>query len=119
MIAGGVIAAIGLFLMFATVFQGYSTPYGGVGYQSAAYAQIGLIIMIVGIIILGVSAAIPSPKPHPTTQPPSGPQAPQSDSQLHREAPKEIIRIRCPKCGNINDETANFCNACGSTLRPP
>ena len=60
MIAGGAIAFIGLFLMFVQVFQGYQTPIGNIGVMSNPYAQTGLIVLIIGIIILAVSAVMRS-----------------------------------------------------------
>jgi hypothetical protein len=29
----------------------------------------------------------------------------------------EKIKVRCPNCGNLNEETAQFCQACGAKLR--
>ena len=60
MIAGGAIAFIGLVLMFVQVFQGYQTPIGNVGVSTNPYAQTGLIVLIIGIIILAISAVIRS-----------------------------------------------------------
>ena len=60
MIAGGAIALIGLFLMFVQVFQGYQTPIGNIGVSSNPYAQTGLVVLIIGIIILAVSAVMRS-----------------------------------------------------------
>lgn len=32
------------------------------------------------------------------------------------DAPKPQVKIRCPKCQSLNDETAKFCSQCGSVL---
>ena len=29
---------------------------------------------------------------------------------------KEVIKIKCPKCGKLNEEDAKFCNNCGNML---
>jgi hypothetical protein len=31
-------------------------------------------------------------------------------------SPKEIVKIRCPKCGALNDEHSKFCGQCGSPI---
>ena len=31
-------------------------------------------------------------------------------------SPKEIVKVRCPQCGALNDEGAKFCNQCGKVL---
>jgi len=31
---------------------------------------------------------------------------------------KEVIKVRCPRCGTLNDETARFCSHCGAPLPP-
>ena len=30
----------------------------------------------------------------------------------------EVIKVRCPRCGTLNDETASFCSHCGAALTP-
>ena len=60
MLAGGAIAFIGLVLMFVQVFQGYQTPIGDIGVFSTPYAQVGLVALIIGIIILAISAVLRS-----------------------------------------------------------
>ena len=60
MIAGGAIALIGLVLMFVQVFQGYQTPIGNIGVFSTPYAQAGVVAVIIGVIILTISAVMRS-----------------------------------------------------------
>lgn len=33
--------------------------------------------------------------------------------------PKEIVKVRCPSCKHLNDETAKFCAECGENLLDP
>jgi hypothetical protein len=30
--------------------------------------------------------------------------------------PKEIIKVRCPKCSALNEETSKFCSNCGNVI---
>ena len=31
-------------------------------------------------------------------------------------APREVVKVRCPKCRTLNDENARFCDNCGQAL---
>lgn len=35
----------------------------------------------------------------------------------YNNEPKEVIKIRCPKCSSLNPETAKFCSECGTSLK--
>lgn len=30
----------------------------------------------------------------------------------------EVVKVRCPKCGSLNDENSSFCSNCGNNLNP-
>lgn len=32
--------------------------------------------------------------------------------------PKEVVKVRCPSCGALNNENAKFCSECGAKLGP-
>ena len=114
MIAGAAIAIIGLFLMFFQVFRGIQTPIGDIGYyEYSEYATFGFYLLIGGIVILVVSAAIPSSKPQVSEYSPLSPST-LTSTQIKREPFKQIIKVKCPKCGHLNDEEARFCSECGT-----
>jgi hypothetical protein len=33
-----------------------------------------------------------------------------------QEKQRPVVKVRCPKCRSLNDETAKFCNNCGAAL---
>lgn len=39
-----------------------------------------------------------------------------SETGLGKSEPPERIKIRCPKCRAVNEETAKFCQQCGAAM---
>lgn len=118
MVAGAIVAAIGLFLMFFQVFRGLQTPIGGIGYSYEPYSQLGFYLLVIGIAVLVVSAAIPSPKPA-VVYPQRMPSQSRYSSPTPEIAPQTttIVKVRCQRCGHLSNEDAFFCKQCGATLR--
>ena len=61
-IAGGIIAIVGLFRMFVNYlqfFRGANPPFGGVVYTYIVWTQLGFYILVLGLIILIASAVMP------------------------------------------------------------
>jgi ribosomal protein L40E len=39
-----------------------------------------------------------------------------ADLKEHLTATKEVVKVRCRGCGELNDEDATFCKKCGERM---
>jgi len=139
-VLGGLLFAVGgsiggLFILFG--IMNFVVAYGY--WNGSGWAWIvGLILAIIGVIrallsswtglislltngliiyyltrphvqrFFGKAPALTPPPPTPSFVP-SPPSTPTSQGRT---------RIRCPKCGSLNEEDAKFCKTCGTKLVP-
>ncbi len=121
------------FILFISVFFSVFT---GLGFGSFDRyfglfnnAFIGMILMIAGSVLMNIgrrglagSGVILDPekaredlKPHTKAM---GGMLNDALEEVDAIKPKttEVIKIRCPKCHSLNDESAKFCAECGEKL---
>ncbi len=124
---GNSLAVIGFILFFSVFLTGF---LGGDNFdaieRSFANAPIGMLLIIIGSIISSIgkrglagSGVILDPEKAREDLKPFSKQAGGMVSDALEEIKfqnKEVIKVRCPKCKHLNDESAKFCNNCGEEL---
>jgi ribosomal protein L40E len=129
--AGRIMMGIGL-VLFLSVFVtvAFSDPLQLVDSNPMGPGIIGFIMIFVGTLISGVGAAgkagsgmILDPEQAREDLKPFSRQAggmlndalQAADLKEHLSA-KEIVKVRCRSCGELNDEDATFCKKCGERM---
>jgi ribosomal protein L40E len=129
--AGRIMMGIGL-VLFLSVFVtvAFSDPLQLVDSNPMGPGIIGFIMIFVGTLISGVGAAgkagsgmILDPEQAREDLKPFSRQAggmlndalQAADLKEHLSA-KEIVKVRCRSCGELNDEHATFCKKCGERM---
>jgi ribosomal protein L40E len=129
--AGRIMMGIGL-VLFLSVFVNvaFSDPLQLVDSNPMGPGIIGFIMIFVGTLISGVGAAgkagsgmILDPEQAREDLKPFSRQAggmlndalQAADLKEHLSA-KEIVKVRCRSCGELNDEDATFCKKCGERM---
>lgn len=92
-------------------------PYQGVG---GGLAGLGVILLILGIVLMVLSAPTPATAPPVFSPQPVYGQSPQYVAPPVQPSPPRAIADRfCPSCGTGAARSATFCNTCGKPLPPP
>jgi ribosomal protein L40E len=129
--AGRIMMGIGL-VLFLSVFVNvaFSDPLQLVDSNPMGPGIIGFIMIFVGTLISSVGAAgkagsgmILDPEQAREDLKPFSRQAggmlndalQAADLKEHLSA-KEIVKVRCRSCGELNDEDATFCKKCGERM---
>jgi ribosomal protein L40E len=129
--AGRIMMGIGL-VLFLSVFVtvAFSDPLQLVDSNPMGPGIIGFIMIFVGTLISSVGAAgkagsgmILDPEQAREDLKPFSRQAggmlndalQAADLKEHLSA-KEIVKVRCRSCGELNDEDATFCKKCGERM---
>jgi ribosomal protein L40E len=129
--AGRIMMGIGL-VLFLSVFVNvaFSDPWQLVDSNPMGPGIIGFIMIFVGTLISSVGAAgkagsgmILDPEQAREDLKPFSRQAggmlndalQAADLKEHLSA-KEIVKVRCRSCGELNDEDATFCKKCGERM---
>jgi ribosomal protein L40E len=129
--AGRIMMGIGL-VLFLSVFVNvaFSDPLQLVDSNPMGPGIIGFIMIFVGTLISGVGVAgkagsgmILDPEQAREDLKPFSRQAggmlndalQAADLKEHLSA-KEIVKVRCRSCGELNDEDATFCKKCGERM---
>lgn len=130
--AGRIMMGIGL-VLFLSVFVNvaFSDPWQLVDSNPMAPGIIGFIMIFVGTLVSSVGAAgkagsgmILDPEQAREDLKPFARQAggmlsdalDAADIKEHLSAAKEIVKVRCRSCGELNDEDAAFCKKCGERM---
>lgn len=130
--AGRIMMGIGL-VLFLSVFVNvaFSDPWQLVDSNPMGPGIVGFIMIFVGTLISGVGAAgkagsgmILDPEQAREDLKPFARQAggmlsdalDAADIKEHLAAAKEVIKVRCRSCGELNDEDATFCKKCGERM---
>jgi len=130
--AGRIMMGIGL-VLFLSVFVNvaFSDPWELADSNPMGPGIVGFIMIFVGTLISGVGAAgkagsgmILDPEQAREDLKPFARQAggmlsdalDAADIKEHLAAAKEVIKVRCRSCGELNDEDATFCKKCGERM---
>ncbi len=111
----GIILAIFGFTSFSS---GGFTSAGG----NAAIFMLGSIMAMIGFVLIRLSIIRPVSKYYATELSPAMKITGQSigeglkESGVGSSKPKEIIKIKCPHCGYLESEDADFCSKCGKKI---
>jgi len=83
----------------------------------------GGFMTVIGFALVGASAARPVSKYYASEMSPAMKIAAESIGEGLKESgafgqnqPKEIIKIKCPHCGYLESEDADFCSKCGKKV---
>jgi hypothetical protein len=138
--AGGILALIGLILFISVFFTG-AANFGNFdhfherGQSMALRAISGMVLMIIGGIIANIGAkglagagvVLDPEKARADVEPWSRMAGGVVQDALAEvdvvkkveerlEAPAPEVKVRCRKCHALNEESAKFCNQCGSAM---
>jgi len=83
----------------------------------------GGFLLVIGLAIFGASVTKPVSKYYATEMSPAMKITGQSIAEgikdsgiVSSQGPKEIIKIKCPHCGYLESEDADFCSKCGKKI---
>lgn len=112
---GWKIASIVCTVMIFVCFIGFAVlGMTGYGFSGGGFSP-WVIVAFVGFGVFGFLSALFnkfSKNESPLDNGPSG--SPQGYDSLSK---KEVVKVRCPHCGALNDEDADFCNKCGGRMK--
>ena len=112
LILGIIIIIFSMVTMFGT-----SSSLGWFGFSA-----VGLLMIFFGVVLLKFSFIRPISKYIATEASPAITKASHAIGQGLKESgafdssQKEIIKVKCPHCGYLESEDADFCSKCGKKL---
>jgi len=100
--------------------------FGSGGFEAAAGNQMifmgGDIIAVIGFVLVGLAIIRPTSKYYATELSPATKIIGESIGEGLKESgfgssqTKEIIKVKCPQCGYLESEDADFCSKCGKKI---
>jgi ribosomal protein L40E len=81
----------------------------------AAFAVIGIVILVIGIVAAVIAAASSPRTIYPSTDPAVPPPLIQP-VVVQQTVVQQTVEVRCRYCGSLNPVTATKCTACGAAL---
>ena len=126
----GIILLVYGFSSFGNLWSDFSDPFDNNvrsnGFSSIGFISAGGFLLIIGIALVYISQFRRATKYFATEASPAITTASHAlgkglgdglkESEVLKQTPKEIIKIKCPHCGFLESIDAEFCSKCGKKV---
>jgi len=115
------VLVIGIILLIVSFVNFAGGSISGAAGNMITFA-LGGIMLVIGFGLVGLSIVRPLSKYYASEGAPGIKIASKSigdglkDSNVFSDTKKEIIKIKCPHCGYLESEDAEFCSKCGKKI---
>ncbi|KAA0006002.1 MAG: hypothetical protein DRM98_03835 [Thermoplasmata archaeon] len=120
------VVGIPLMIIGLIIWIFFFINFGRAGFESAQTNALlsmgGFVLFAIGVMLVRLSIIRPVSKYYATELSPAMEIAGQSigkglnQSGFGKSKVKEVIKIKCPHCGYLESEDAEFCSKCGKKL---
>lgn len=120
-----IIGIIIIIYSFITFFGNFGDSFEEASQNSMTWfglSTLGIVLLFVGCVMFYFSIIRPVSKYVATEASPAITTASQAfgkglkESEFGKSETKEVIKIKCPHCGYLESEDADFCSKCGKKI---